>query len=644
MEFLREFGSVGAKMRRMRDFTKHYILPFDTHQQARQTPTLMAFSQSLDRVLLSLKKKVMKIPRRVLEARASRRGEVILESQLYTTYISPLELLSVARLEVFPEVCTLYEFYAFAVEHNRGTPVPTSAQILSQMYCFLRDSRQAPNYRDLLAIFMASIKPFHSVLDSFLACGEALDPCNEFFVEKSTFFDRGESYVPVFITKYAKQIKEIGFMFNLLGLGHGNNCVLAPASTTVESTISSIPECEHDTSMDCEPTPNSLLLRKQRSIDDVIRESQNDIGVTFRSAACSIEYTTNAMNEKPTKCFASNESEDNADEMLNETDIKRLVDAMFCASVEGSYTRTGAAAVATMDREWHMRRHIHAVKNYLLMEAGDFSSALCERIFRIHSEFADYQCMLDETCRECFWEDECRKNLSFTVADTERHPLDSIKYLDFLSLTYSVGNGKDPITHVLFTRENMKKYEMMWKFLLRIKRALFLLKEAWVSTKRVVPRDLATVGTVPPESEARKARIAMGFMDRLLKDVEVYFYQEALCAPWGVFSSSLDSASNIEDLTRCHSAFVDEMLARCFITKKYAPIARMFTTLIDTAIKFTYAYEEGELRWKPLDDKFSETARTLYEVLSKVSEGKTRYDLSLAQLLHVLGLVGWKPH
>lgn len=273
------------------------------------------------------------------------------------------------------------------------------------------------------------------------------------------------------------------------------------------------------------------------------------------------------------------------------------------------------------------------------MEAGDFSTELCERVFNFHSEFTDYQWILEEADRECPWIDEYRKNLSFVVSDDEKHPINTVKYFNFLSLTYTVGDGKGPLTRILFTRENMKKYELLWRFLLRIKRALFLLKETWITTKKAVPRSLLPDERTSSEGGMKKSRIILSSMDRLLKEVEMYFYNEGLSGPWITFVASLDSVLNVDALIRCHTEFLDEMLVRCFLTKKYMPISRIFTVLIDIVIKFTYVCEEDESQWKALNDKFRETTRTLYEILSKVNEGKTRYDLSLAQLLYVLECV-----
>ena len=633
VEFLKEFANAGTKIKRMREFTKSNILSFSNPQQTRQTPTMMSFSQSLDRALASLKKKVLKMPSHILEGRSVRRGEMFLESQLYTTHISPLEVLGAARVEIFPEVNSLYDFCSFIVEQDQGVQ-QTSAQMLSRMYEYLKATRVMSQNKHILRIFVDAIKPFHHTLSNFLTSGEAMDPCNEFFVEKSTFFDRGEAFVPTFIAKYARQIKEIGFMFNLLGLDHNDS-------------LGGVPNLINITDSPVEDSPNipptSLIpQRKQRTFEDIVKESQVDIGKIFDRPRSGVENMLAEMSIKP----RSSPEDDECDlfgENIECMDVEDVVDALFCTAVEENYARTGAAAVDVLNSKWHMRHHVQAVKRYLLMEAGDFSGELCERIFSFHSEYTDYQWILEETDRECLWVDEYRKNLCFVVSDGEKHPIDSIKYLDFLSLTYTVGDGKDPLTRILFTRENMKKYESVWKFLLRMKRALFLLKEAWVSTKRAPPRALFSPEEASSECRTKKSRIVLYSMDRLLKDVEMYFYHEGLYAPWVTFAAALDSARNVDALVRCHAAFLDEMLSRCFLVKKYAPISRIFSVLIDVAIKFAYVCEEDESRWAPLNEKFRDTVRTLYEILSKVNEGKTRYDLSLSQLLHVLELVSSSP-
>lgn len=619
---LNEFATIGTKVKRLRDFTKRNILSFSDFQQVRQTPTMMSFSQSLDSILVSLKSKVLKIPTQIIKNRSLHRGEMFLESQLYTTLISPLEVLSVSRLEIFPEINSLYEFCSFVVEKEQGFQ-QTSAQVLSHMYIFLQRSGQLDRNGDLLKIFVNSVKPFCHTLRSFLTCGEAIDPCNEFFVEKSTFFDRGNSYVPIFINKYAKQIKEIGFMFSLLGLGRNDGN--AYSCTYNDTTEPGVGYTDYEMCTDLMPS------KKRCSFEEVIKDSQLDIGEIFDRPQLAVESMSKVMSMKP----VSDPDEDN----LDLTSVEDVVDTMFCKTIEENYIPTGAAAISVLNTKWHMREHIRAIKKYLLMEAGDFSGELCERIFSSHSEFTDYQWILEETDRECLWVDEYRKNLSFVVSDGERHPIDSIKYMNFLSLTYTIGDGKDPLTRILFTQENMKRYESMWRFLLRIKRALFLLREAWVTTKKVVPRSLLSSEEMRSENRIRKSRIVLSSMDRLLKDVEVYFYHEGLYGPWVTFVASLESASNVEALVRCHDAFLDEMLARCFLHKKFVSISRIFAALIDTAIKFTYVCEEDEAVWKPLDEKFRDTVRMLFEILSKVNEGKTRYDLSLAQLLHVLELL-----
>lgn len=630
---MKEFAKIGTKIKRMREFTKSNILSFTGPQQARQTPTMMSFSQSLDRALASLKKKVLKMPSHILERRGAHRGEMLLEAQLYTTHISPLEVLGMARLEIFPEVNSLYEFCSFVVDQEQGFQ-QTSAQVLSHMYEYLKKSGVLNVNKSTLKIFVDAVKPFHHALTNFLTSGEATDPCNEFFVERSTFFDRGEAFVPTFIAKYANQIKEIGFMYNLLGLDRNSSIVdVHGLSNATDFPV------EEDSSI---LFPSFEPQNKHRSLEDIVNESQANIGEMFDKPRSGIEDTLTIMNVKP-----KSGSEADKDDMLLEDnkwiDVEDVVDAMFCTAIEENYIRTGTAAIDVLNRKWNMRHHMHAIKRYLLMEAGDFSGELCERIFSSHSEYTDYQWILEETDRECLWADEYRKNLSFAVSDGKKHPIDSIKYLDFLSLTYTIGDGKDPLTRILFTRENMKKYESIWKFLLRIKRALFLLKETWITTKRATPRGLFSPEEISSERRTKKSRIVLYAMDRLLKDVEMYFYHEGLYAPWITFVAGLDSVRNVNALIRCHTAFLDEMLSRCFLLKKYAPISQIFAVLIDVVIKFTYACEEDEATWTPLNEKFRETVRTLYEILSKVNEGKTRYDLSLSQLLHVLELVSSSP-
>lgn len=259
-------------------------------------------------------------------------------------------------------------------------------------------------------------------------------------------------------------------------------------------------------------------------------------------------------------------------------------------SIGDAYKTTMARLIHLMANKFKLFDHLQALKQYMLLGAGDFIAVLMESLSANLDRPANTQyrhtltAQLEHAVRN--------SNAQFDTSDVLRR-LDSRMLelshgeigWDVFTLEYKI----DAPVDVIVTPFGSKQYLKVFNFLWRVKRVEFALGSTW---RRCMTGARGVLGTVSDKVGAdwKKARCAMAEMVHFVNQLQHYILFEVIESSWIELQKSLNKPeSTLDDMIEAHARYLNNITRKGLLGSQSID----FTGQLHELLKNMLAYKDA---------------------------------------------------
>ncbi|KAG9185656.1 Spindle pole body component [Alternaria panax] len=259
-------------------------------------------------------------------------------------------------------------------------------------------------------------------------------------------------------------------------------------------------------------------------------------------------------------------------------------------SIGDAYKTTMARLIDLMANKFKLFDHLQALKQYMLLGAGDFIAVLMESLSSNLDRPANTQyrhtltAQLEHAVRN--------SNAQFDTSDVLRR-LDSRMLelshgeigWDVFTLEYKI----DAPVDVIVTPFGSKQYLKVFNFLWRVKRVEFALGSTW---RRCMTGARGVLGTVADKVGAdwKKARCAMAEMVHFVNQLQHYILFEVIESSWIDLQGALNKPeSTLDDMIEAHAIYLNNITRKGLLGSSSID----FTGQLHELLKTMLAYKDA---------------------------------------------------
>lgn len=259
-------------------------------------------------------------------------------------------------------------------------------------------------------------------------------------------------------------------------------------------------------------------------------------------------------------------------------------------SIGDAYKTTMARLIDLMANKFKLFDHLQALKQYMLLGAGDFIAVLMESLSSNLDRPANTQyrhtltAQLEHAVRN--------SNAQFDTSDVLRR-LDSRMLelshgeigWDVFTLEYKI----DAPVDVIVTPFGSKQYLKVFNFLWRVKRVEFALGSTW---RRCMTGARGVLGTVADKIGAdwKKARCAMAEMVHFVNQLQHYILFEVIESSWIDLQGALNKPeSTLDDMIEAHAKYLNNITRKGLLGSSSID----FTGQLHELLKTMLAYKDA---------------------------------------------------
>lgn len=259
-------------------------------------------------------------------------------------------------------------------------------------------------------------------------------------------------------------------------------------------------------------------------------------------------------------------------------------------SIGDAYKTTMARLIHLMANKFKLFDHLQALKQYMLLGAGDFIAVLMESLSSNLDRPANTQyrhtltAQLEHAVRN--------SNAQFDTSDVLRR-LDSRMLelshgeigWDVFTLEYKI----DAPVDVIVTPFGSKQYLKVFNFLWRVKRVEFALGSTW---RRCMTGARGVLGTVSDKVgvDWKKARCAMAEMVHFVNQLQHYILFEVIESSWIDLQKALNKPeSTLDDMIEAHARYLNNITRKGLLGSQSID----FTGQLHELLKNMLAYKDA---------------------------------------------------
>ncbi|RAR06049.1 spindle pole body component alp6 [Stemphylium lycopersici] len=259
-------------------------------------------------------------------------------------------------------------------------------------------------------------------------------------------------------------------------------------------------------------------------------------------------------------------------------------------SIGDAYKTTMARLIDLMANKFKLFDHLQALKQYMLLGAGDFIAVLMESLSSNLDRPANTQyrhtltAQLEHAVRN--------SNAQFDTSDVLRR-LDSRMLelshgeigWDVFTLEYKI----DAPVDVIVTPFGSKQYLKVFNFLWRVKRVEFALGSTW---RRCMTGARGVLSTVSDKmgSDWKKARCAMAEMVHFVNQLQHYILFEVIESSWIDLQRALNKPeSTLDDMIEAHARYLNNITRKGLLGSSSID----FTGQLHELLKTMLAYKDA---------------------------------------------------
>ena len=259
-------------------------------------------------------------------------------------------------------------------------------------------------------------------------------------------------------------------------------------------------------------------------------------------------------------------------------------------SIGDAYKTTMARLIDLMANKFKLFDHLQALKQYMLLGAGDFIAVLMESLSSNLDRPANTQyrhtltAQLEHAVRN--------SNAQFDTSDVLRR-LDSRMLelshgeigWDVFTLEYKI----DAPVDVIVTPFGSKQYLKVFNFLWRVKRVEFAIGSTW---RRCMTGARGVLGTVSDKvgPDWKKARCAMAEMVHFVNQLQHYILFEVIESSWIDLQKALNKPeSTLDDMIEAHAKYLNNITRKGLLGSQSID----FTGQLHELLKTMLAYKDA---------------------------------------------------
>lgn len=276
-------------------------------------------------------------------------------------------------------------------------------------------------------------------------------------------------------------------------------------------------------------------------------------------------------------------------DIIKQMPLETIVKRSLISPIQAQISLVNKAVVQYFIKDLHIEAHFDAFRKFLLLEDGEFGHSLRSQLFeKISSgmrpqEFCNtirLNNIIIEALRLSLYASriEYSNQLTFSLKSIPDvfQPSD-VGVLDFLELRYQVPWP----CNIVITENSINKYNRVFSFLIRLKRAGWSLQEVWLSLKKA---DYLRKTASSPQ--LRQLQLFRHEMQHFVNNLERYTVNQIIHVSWQEFQESLSKVNDLDDLHRCHTAYLKKIIFRSLLSKNAAPVYKLINDIFGMISKF----------------------------------------------------------
>ncbi|CAH1993487.1 unnamed protein product [Acanthoscelides obtectus] len=297
--------------------------------------------------------------------------------------------------------------------------------------------------------------------------------------------------------------------------------------------------------------------------------------------------------------------------------------------------------------------HLHSLRDYFFQLDCEFGRNVTDTLFTklyessVPSDVISCRMLKELLYRACDVSGKNQDNsqrLSFRMTGMpKRLDLGDPNVLDFISLTYKI---QWPL-NILLPADTISKYDEIFKFLLKLHRASWVLKKIFLELKSLAKEMGEKEIYLMSSPQYRRLHHHRHIMTHFIQTFQDYIVGEVLQASWESFERELPNATNLDELYSMHVSYVKKIIILCMLHQKMNALKTVIHKIFVVVLKF-YDYLRSRLwvckdgayihpNFEKLDSifkNFEELVAFFFKVARKV--GKCGLQPHLIQLLDML--------
>ncbi|XP_056429720.1 gamma-tubulin complex component 6 isoform X2 [Hyla sarda] len=281
-------------------------------------------------------------------------------------------------------------------------------------------------------------------------------------------------------------------------------------------------------------------------------------------------------------------TDETAVQLIELLSLPVLMKYSVTAPIVSSVSLVNKAVVDYYFVELNMEKHFEAIRHFLLMEDGEFAQSLSDLLFE--------KLVSGQTLSELFTplvlnsilnkalqyglhgDSHLASNLSFALKYIpEVFTPTAPDTLSCLELRYKV----DWPLNIVITDTCINKYNKVFSFLLQLKHMVWTLRDVWFHLKRT-----ALVNQAASSVQYRQLQLYRHEMQHFVKVIQGYIANQILHVTWSEFRSKLRTVSNLEEIRKTHTEYLNKALFRGLLTEKAAPLMNIIHSIFSLILKF----------------------------------------------------------
>ncbi|XP_034234091.1 gamma-tubulin complex component 6 isoform X2 [Thrips palmi] len=240
--------------------------------------------------------------------------------------------------------------------------------------------------------------------------------------------------------------------------------------------------------------------------------------------------------------------------------------------------------------------HFRSLRSYYFMQDGEFGRHLTVKLFTQMYQVSAPHLLFNPSSLERIMKEalassqgtsDPNHHLISLTADRASVPHhfshSSPNVLDFIQLSYKV---KWPLNLIL-TPDVLQKYNVIFLFVIRLKRVAWLLQEDFVALKNTARgcfkeqhRDLIN------SPQYHQVQMIRQNMSQFLQATLNYVSSSVLYASWADFASSLKQATTLDHIYNAHIEYIKRLLKRCLLNTNFKRVEGVLSKILVCIIKF----------------------------------------------------------